>query len=184
MGKSTAAARISRRVNAVLIPTDIVWLALQAATEASERPELHYFDPKVSDLALAPELLCERHIKTAISVSECLEPVIGSLLREGGRAVVEGAWVTPQLVRLRRYDGVDASDRVRGVFVHEPDPAQVLRTMARRRGRSQPTGFQRSIARVCWLHGNWLTEEAGRLGVPVVPARPQRNLATRILAAV
>jgi len=183
VGKSTAAARIARGVDAVLVPTDMVWLALQAVTNAKEHPELHYFDPSVADLSLGPERLWERHIKTASAVSECLEPVVGSLLRNDGRAVVEGAWITPQFACFRSYDGVEASGRVRAVFIHEPDLAEVLLAMARRRGLSEPTDFQRAIARVCWLHGNWLAQQANTLGVPVVSARPQRDLVRRILAA-
>ncbi len=184
VGKSTVAARIARRYQTSLVPTDFVWLALQTVTDPTAHPELHYFDPAFSDFSLGAERLSERHVKTASAVSECLEPVVASLLlRDNERAVIEGAWITPLFAARKDFDGVESSGRVFGVFIHEPELTHVLHLMAARRRLSRPTRFQRLIARVCWLQGNWLAAEAARLGLPVIPARPQRSLVSRVLAA-
>ncbi|HEV8574926.1 MAG TPA: hypothetical protein VGR43_09490 [Dehalococcoidia bacterium] len=67
VGKSTVAARIARRFRAALVPTDFLWLALQAVTDAGTNPELHNFDENNLDLSLEPDHLFEKHIQTAIT---------------------------------------------------------------------------------------------------------------------
>jgi len=42
---------------------------------------------------------------------------------------------------------------------------------------------RRAMARMNWLHGQWLRMEAERLGLPVVDARPWDTLVDRLLSA-
>jgi hypothetical protein len=37
-------------------------------------------------------------------------------------------------------------------------------------------------ARLAWLYGNWLADQAGRVALPVVSSRPYATAADRILA--
>ncbi len=161
-----------------------MWLALQNVTDAATHPELHYFDESKLDLSLGPDRLFEKHVQTAVAVCDSLEPIVADLLRSGGRGVIEGAWITPEFASRPRYDEVNPGGAVRSAFVHEPDQDQVLKAMVARRGLLKPTSLQLVFSRVCWLHGNWVADEAERLGLPVVSARPPGDLVRRILGAV
>lgn len=178
MGKTMTARAIGAGCDAPVLPIDAVWLALKAVTTPASHPELH--DPTDSELALPVEQLCARHIRTAEAISEALDPVIEHLLWERRPVVVEGAWVTPAAARrwAHRYGSV------RAVFIHEPEKEEVLAAMLARSSQRRPTRKKSVLSEVCWLHGNWVREQAEAEGLPLVEARPHETLAERVLAAV
>lgn len=50
--------------------------------------------------------------------------------------------------------------------------------------REPEQGLQEKRARVSWLYGQWLKQEAERAGALTVPARPWHDLFERILNAL
>ncbi len=70
---------------------------------------------------------------------------------------------------------------VRAVFMYEHDEAQLLRNFAQREPES---GQQHRRARVSWLYGQWLKQEAERRELVALPARPWDNVFERIVAAL
>lgn len=180
VGKTTTARAVAERYDVSVLPVDAIWFALKAATNPSSHPELHYFDPSDSELALAPERLCERHIKGAQTISQAMDPVIEYYLWERWPVVLEGAWITPAEAGrwTRQYEAV------RVVFIHEPDVDEVLAGMLARSGRQNPTPRKKVLSEVCWLFGNWVREQALAEGLPVVDAPPRATLTERVLAAI
>jgi len=167
---------------------DGIWLALKRATTPASHPAFHYFEPAERDLVLGAEALYGRHIETAVAVSNALDMTVAHYLATGHRAVVEGAWITPEFASRRAFGLVEAGRGVRAIFIHEHDEAEVLSAMQDRRnggrpGTLPPTPRQLIITRVCWLYGNWIRDEASRLGLPVVAARPRDTLVDRIIEA-
>ena len=71
--------------------------------------------------------------------------------------------------------------RVKGVFLIEPDEAQLTRNFLL---REPEEGDQSGRARVSWLQNQWLMQETARLGVPTVLARPWEDVFERALAAI
>ena len=163
-----------------VLPVDVIWAALKAATDPASYPELHYFDPSDDERALPAGRLCERHIKSAEAISQTMDPVIEYYLWERWPVIVEGAWITPAAAArwCRQYEAV------RAVFIHEPDVDEILSAMAARSGRQKPSPGQHAGVEVHWLFGNWVREQALAEGLPVVEASPRATLAERVLAAI
>jgi hypothetical protein len=80
-----------------------------------------------------------------------------------------------------------ADDRaIHAILLFEPDEEIVLPNM-RERGRgfgALSLSEQQSIARVSWLYGQWLRQEAEAYGVPTLASRPWDTLTERALAAI
>jgi hypothetical protein len=100
-------------------------------------------------------------------------------MKEGNRFIFQGAWITPELAARRCV----ASDEVRAVFIDEPVAEEIMASILERSKRTEPDARQLIVARVAWLYGNWIREQAERHGVPLVAARPRGTLVGRIIAA-
>ncbi len=179
VGKTTVAKEIAARYGASILPVDAIWFALKAGTDPADYPAFHYFEPPDEEVCgLPPEVLCERHVKSAEAISETMSAVLEFYLWEQSPAVIEETWITPAAAArwMRRFEGV------RAVFIHEPDAGQVLAAMLARAGRDTPR--RRVTSKVFWLFGNWVREQALAEGMPVVDAPPRTTMTERVLAAI
>lgn len=95
------------------------------------------------------------------------------------RLPVEGDFILPSLGRRFRYADTTACDRVQAVFLHEDDEEQIAQNFLAREGRPQPRRSQLS-----WMEGQWLRQEAQRLGIATVSAPPWATVLERGIAAV
>jgi len=191
VGKTTAASAIARRFNVSFVQVDDFRMALQSVTSPAEYPQLHFFisSPGVAKEEIwqkTPEELCDALIKVGEIVSRALEVVIAHHVAVGISIVLEGDGILPHFAARSNFAGLDAQDQVSTVFIHEPDEDFFF---SRIQGRenipdSEQLKEQRTQARMNWLYGQWLSKEAERLHLPVIPARPWRALADRILAAI
>jgi len=179
-GKSTSANEIARQLGIFCVSADSLWLALKRVTTPLTHPALHHFEPVDEVVTKGPEVLCQLHIETANALSDALDEFIDHEMKERHLPlVVDGAWITPEFAARRTSEW----DGARAVFIHEPEQDQILAGMMSRQGLAQPNRRQLWLAPMAWLYGNWLKEGAGRLGLPVVPARPRETLADRIIEA-
>jgi 2-phosphoglycerate kinase len=110
-----------------------------------------------------------------------LDAVIGNHLETRVPVVLEGDFIDPALAAQANFSGHRNDQRVRAVFLYEPDEQQLLTNYLLREPERGP---QTKRAQVSWLHGQWLKQEAERLGLPVVAARPWSNVFERTIAAV
>lgn len=195
VGKSRVARRIARRYGASVLQVDDVRLALQRITSPAEQPALHYF---LREFAVAQRSVDEL-LRGYLGIAETLAPALETILahhlslRRTDRLIIEGDGILPQLatltcIRAGMPDGTDllVGGRLRGVVVYESDPARILANM-RARGRgieASPPAEQEAWAQGSWRYGLWLRDEAVRLGVPALPARPYASLVARALAAL
>ena len=181
VGKTTAATAVAVRYGASIVPVDAIWVALKAGTTPASHPELHYFDPSDEEMfELTAECLCQRHVKSAQTISQAIDPVIDNYLWERRPVVVEGAWITPAVAgRWTRQ-----SEAVRAVFIHEPGIDKIAAAMVARSGGQDPSPRTIVASEVFWLFGNWVREQALAEGLPVVDAPPGATLAERVLAAI
>ena len=178
-GKSTSGTEIARRLCVSCVSADSLWLALKRATTPLTHLALHHFEPADEMIAKGPEALCQLHIETANALTQALDEFIAREIKEGHDLVVEGAWITPELAARRTSAWIGA----RAVFIHEPEPDQVLAAMMSRQSVAEPTRRQLWLAPMAWRYGNWLRGEAVRLGLPLVAARPWQTLVERTLEA-
>jgi hypothetical protein len=72
---------------------------------------------------------------------------------------------------------------VRAVFIDEPLESDIMASILERSNRTEPDARQLIVARVAWLYGNWIRQQANQQGVPLVAARPRETLVGRIIAA-
>lgn len=194
LGKTTASRKIGQHLGVPVLQADDFRMATQRITTEREQPALHYFlDGEVGRVKAgiwqrSPDELCRGLIGVGAVVSSALEVVISHHLavESSGRIILEGDGILPSLAAQKWIDGASAAGRVRAVFLYEPDEYELLATMLRRfrRDDSAVTGEDRNIARMHWLYGEWLRNEAERLGLPTISARPNETLVARILATV
>lgn len=191
VGKSVVAQALARRLRISHMLVDDIRLAIQAVTSPAQAPALHTFLLVENPATLSPEAF----VGGLIGVGRALMPALRAVIShhvavpEAGRLILEGDGLLPELVtNLALTDALGASlssmeGKVRGVFIHEVEEAQLLRDfMARDRGfNAGPSAEQRYYVHAVWRYGMWLKTEAERCGVPVVPARPYATLVQRVL---
>jgi len=95
--------------------------------------------------------------------------------------VLEGDYLLPETMHWQENPQFPRTERVKGVFLYEPDEKQILQNFS---SRESGEGEQMRRARVSWLYGQWLKEECQRLGLPALPARPWDTLEDRIREAI
>ena len=105
--------------------------------------------------------------------------MIANHLESGAPVVLEGDFILPALATRATYGDEAADGRVRAVFLYEEEEAQIARNYLAREGREQA-----ERARASWRYSEWLRQEAARLGVAAVPARPWDTVLERVIAAV
>jgi hypothetical protein len=109
----------------------------------------------------APTLVIASHIASCVPVA------------------LEGDFILPLIATQAEYGDVPANGLVRAVFLYEEDEEQIGRNYLLRDGYEQP---QR--ARTSWRVSEWLRQEAERVGVPAIPARPWDSVLQRTIDAV
>ena len=178
-GKSTSGRLVARQLDIACISADSIWKALVSATTPDSHPSFHHFEPTPEVFARGPEHLAGLHIEQASAMTWPLEAFVDWELHDHNRFVFEGAWITPELAARLSSE----SPEVCAVFIDEPEEKEILASMLKRSGRTDPLPRQLSISAMAWRYGNWLREQIGRLGLASVPARPRETLADRIIAA-
>ena len=181
-GKTTAAELVARSLGVQWMMMDDLRLAFQRArVSLPENTDALYFDTVPSFHRLSPEEFRDRLIAVGEALSPALEVIIEHHVDLSLPVVIEGDGILPSL--LSRPPVVERRDSVRAVFLIEPEESEILGNMlARSRATSDRTAEQlRNEARAKWLHGQWLSREAGEHGLPVVRPRPWETLAERII---
>jgi hypothetical protein len=79
-----------------------------------------------------------------------------------------GDYILPALAARTRFCGYDGGGKVRTVIIDEDSEDQLLTNLRRREGPEQLA----LRARVSWLYGRWLKEQAQSHGAAVVRSLP------------
>lgn len=178
VGKTRISYRLAHHFGIGITEIDDFQVILERMTSLEEQPVLHFFNTnpdafmrltEVEKLAFA--------IRYGTVMAEPLEYVIANHLQGGPPLVLEGDFLLPALAAQPAFDGIPAAGRVRSLFVIEEDEAQIGRNFLAREDDAQP-----ERARASWRYSEWLRQEAGRLGLPVLQARPWETGFARALA--
>ena len=140
----------------------------------------HFWRTHPDPDSLTPERIVEQAIVYGQAMLPALEAVIANHLETDRPTVIEGDFILPALAALPQFGEYPNNGRVRGVFIDEPDEAQII---ANYLAREPEHGTQEKRARVSWLYNQWLKQEADRLGLINLPARPWDTLFERLLEA-
>ena len=171
VGKSSAGYPLARRFDVGITEVDDLHIAVERLTTPAQQPTLHFWRTNPQAAQFDPERILELHISVCRVLTPVIQAVVDNHVETRTPIVLEGDYLLPEQPK---------TERVKSVFLYEPDEAQIVRNFAAREPR-EPEQTKR--ARVSWLHGQWLADECRRLGLVALPARPWTTLLDRIAAA-
>jgi 2-phosphoglycerate kinase len=187
VSKTLAAMEVARRYSVACSLVDDFRLVLQRMTTPAQEPVLHFFTGTEDVWKRSPEELCERLIEVGKLMSSCLEIVIAHHVATGLPLVLEGDGIVPSLAAQHSFSGLDVGPgQVHSVFLHEHDE-EVIAANMRGRGRGfqhNTKAEQQTQARMSYLYGEWLRQQALTLNQPVVESRPWDTLVERMIEAI
>ncbi len=178
VGKTSVSYPLAHHFGVGITEIDDFQVVLETLTTPREQPVLHFFRTHPDPASLTPKQLLEQTLKVAEVMAPALEAVVANHLETRTPVVLEGDFLLPTLAARADFAGQPNAGRVRAVFLHEQDEGQLVANFS---AREPGSGVQAGRARVSLLYGRYLREEAERLGLPALPARPWDNLLARVL---
>lgn len=173
-GKTSVSYRVARHFGIGITEVDDFQVLIEAMTTPEQQPALHYWNTHPEAALWPAERIVELTIASGEAMAVGLRAVIANHLESNARVVLEGDYMLPSVATT-------FAERVRAVYLYEPDEEQILANFLR---REPDAGEQTLRARVSWLYGDWLRREAERSGLPALPARPWETLFERVLAVI
>ncbi len=180
-GKTCVSYHLARYFDVALTEVDDFQVVLETMTTPQQQPVLHYWRTHPEAMNLPAEQIVERQIAVGEVMAPALAAVIANHLETQTPVVLEGDFILPALAGLPAFAGREQNNAVRGVFLYEEDEAQLLANFLQREPASGP---QHKRARVSWLYGQWLKQQAKQHHLAVVPARPWDTVFERIIAVL
>jgi 2-phosphoglycerate kinase len=180
-GKSSLAYPLARELGIPVLEIDDIVCALQALTTPEHQSELFYWQTHPEALAAPADEIMRHGIALAAALEPALAAIVGNHLETDMPVVIEGDFLRPSFTIQSGYAGQSAGTRVRGIFVLEDDPAQIVANYA---AREPDAGDQMARADVSVAWSRWLAEEAQRYAVPTIASRPWADLIARAQAAL
>jgi len=180
VGKTSVSYRIAQHYGVGITEIDDFQVILERMTTPEQQPILHYGRTHHDEARRMSE---DQQLAFMLEYSQvmttALDLVIGNHLASNAPIVLEGDFILPSLAVQPAYDAIPANGRVRAIFVYEDDEAQIDQNYLTREGQAQPRR-----ARASWRHSEWLRQEAMRLNVPTIAARPWETVFLRIIATL
>jgi 2-phosphoglycerate kinase len=175
-GKSSLAYPLARELGVPVLEIDDIVCALQAVTTPEQQPELFYWRTHPEALDAPVDEIMRQGIALTAALEPALAAVVGNHLETDMPVVIEGDFLRPSFTIQSGYAGQPAGTRVRGIFVLEDDPSQIVANYA---AREPDAGEQKARAEVSVAWSRWLAEEAQRHDVPAIASRPWTDLIAR-----
>ena len=172
VGKTSVSYRLARHFDIPIGEVDDYVVVLKQMTTPEQQPILHYWDTHAATMEWTAEKIVDLTISVIQLMAPAIEAVIADHIEFYAPILLEGDYLLPSLAQ---------SERVRGVFLYEPDEAQIVANYLQ---REPEEGEQSGRAHVSWLLGEWLKQEAERAGVITLPARPWDTLFERIIEVI
>jgi 2-phosphoglycerate kinase len=180
VGKTSMSYRLARHYGAGLTEVDDFQIVLEGMTTPEQYPVLHYWRTHLED---ARRMNDEEQVafmrRYADLMARALTLVIANHIETRAPVVLEGDFILPALATEETYADLPAGGQVRALFLYEQDEEQIARNYLLRDGIEQ-----RERAHISWCVSEWLRQEARRLAVPSIPARPWDTVLQRAIAAV
>jgi 2-phosphoglycerate kinase len=185
-GKTIVAKHVAQHFGLPWLQVDDFRLVLQRATTPAQHPALHFFVVTQNVWRTPPEVLCQHLIEVGRVVSQAIEVAIANHVATNAPVVLEGDGILPSMAAQHIFADLDVGHWVRSVFLYEPEEEALFKSMSEReRGFSYLSiKEQQTQARMSWLYGQWLCQEAQRYRLPTLPSRPRATLVERILAVI
>lgn len=179
VGKTSVSYKVAHHFGVGISEVDDFQVVLEKLTTPEQQPVLHYWSTQLQFANPSVVQIVEQTIAVARVMAPALEAVIANHLETNIPVVLEGDFILPTLAAQNLFEDIPNQDRVRGIFLYEPDESQIVANYLR---REPEHGEQKTRAQVSWLYGEWLREEAEKLGIMVIPSRPWDTLLERLIA--
>ncbi len=173
VGKTSVSYRVAQHFGVGITEVDDFQVILEKMTTPEQLPALHFWNTLPDPMSLSPKEIFEQGLEIGEVLTPALEAVIDNHIESQQPIVLDGDFIHPILATYH--------DQVRAVFIYEPDEAQIVANFL---SREPEEGSQDFRARVSWLKGEWLKQEADRLGVTVLKSRPWDTLLSRLIASL
>jgi 2-phosphoglycerate kinase len=180
-GKTRVSYRLARHFGIGITEVDDLTVAIKRMTTPEQQPIIHYWDTHAESIEWTAEQIVELTISVLGVMAPAIEAVIENHLESSVPLVLDGDYMLPATAMQTEFGGYANNGRVRGVFLYEPDEAQIVANFLQ---REPEEGEQTGRARVSWLLGQWFKQEAERVGGIALPARPWETLFERVVAAL
>ncbi len=177
VGKTSVSYKIARHFGVGITEIDDFQVILEKLTTPEQQPVLHYWQTHLQFTNPSVVQIVEQTIAVGRVMAPALEAVIANHLESSSPIVLEGDFILPALAARSFFEEIPSQGRVRGIFLYEPDESQIIANYLQ---REPERGEQKTRAQVSWLYGEWLREEAEKLGVMVMPSRPWDTLLDRL----
>jgi 2-phosphoglycerate kinase len=178
-GKTSVSYRLADHFKVGITEVDDFQVILEKMTTPDHQPELHWWRTHPDAINLPAEEIVEHTIAVCRVMATALEAVVANHLESQAPVVIEGDYVLPRLAAQTSFCGYPGDGRVRAIIIDEDDEDQLLQNFLARESKLQPLR-----ARVSWLYGRWLKQQAEASGAVVVPSRPRDTLFERVLQAI
>jgi 2-phosphoglycerate kinase len=178
-GKTSVSYRLAQYFGVGITEVDDFQVILEHMTTPEQQPVLHYWRTLPEGVHLTPEEIVAHTLKVCHVMAPAIELVIANHLESQAPIVLEGDFILPELAVQETFRDMPNEGGVRALFIDESDEAQIVQNYLQREPEQGPQTYR---ARVSVFYNQWLKQEAERLGVPVIPARPWETIFERILA--
>jgi 2-phosphoglycerate kinase len=174
VGKTSVSYPIARRFGIALTEADDLFVAIEAITTPEQQPLLHFWRTNPEAPNLSAEEILEHHIAVCHAMAPAMRAVIKNHLETNMPVVIEGDYFLPDILS-------GATDRVKGIFLDEPDEGQIRRNLLT---REPDIDFPEQRARVSWLLCQRIREQCKDYDLPTIECRPWETVVERVIAAV
>ena len=181
VGKTSVSCRLAQYFGIGITEVDDFQVILEHMTTPEQQPLLHYWRTRPEGIQLTEEDVVAHTLKVCRVMAPALEAVIANHLESHASVILEGDFILPELAVRDTFLDIPNAGRVRGIFIDEADETQLVQKILQREPDEGPQTYR---ARVSALYSQWLTQEAVRLGIPVISARPWDTVFERILSAL
>ena len=174
VGKTSVSYPLARHFGVAITEADDLFVAVEASTTPEQQPLLHFWRTNPDAPSLAPEEIFEHHVSVCHVMAPAIKAVIHNHLETNMPVVLEGDYFLPEILQ-------GATDRVKAVFLYEPDESQIERNLLT---REPDIDLPDKRARVSWLLGQRIREQCEERGLPALPCRPWDTVIERVIKAL
>ena len=175
VGKTSVSYRLAQYFCIGITEVDDFQVILERMTTPAEQPVIHYWHTHPEAAHMPPEEIVKHTIAVGQVMAPALEAVIANHLDSQAPVVLEGDFILPVVATPF------SESQVCALFLYEESEEQLRQNFLQ---REPERGLQEKRARVSWLYGQWLKQEAERTGGLALPARPWNDIFERILVAL
>lgn len=181
VGKTSVSYRLARQFDVGIAEIDDLYITLEALTTPEQQPAVHYWRTHPEAARLPAQGILDLHLAVCRALAPAVEAVAANHVESRAPIVLEGDYLLPETVARWRATQSPLFDRVKAIWLIEPDKDQITRNYAE---REPDGGDQSGRAHVSGLFGIWLQEECVRHGLTALLVRPWETLIERIKVAI